>query len=188
MNSSGHLRNRENLANWLLCGRALSCVAQFFWFGAKCIHQIDIDGIDYIGIARHLRAHEFYLAINDFRSPLFSWMIAAGSLFGGDFVRVGKFLNICSYLLCVVLLYFFTKSLWQSKLLAAVAVFWLSLCRGLTAIAVEMVTPDLLLAALVLAYFIVLLRCLRAGEGKYWCWLGVIHGVAFLTKSLRCLG
>jgi hypothetical protein len=175
--------HKQNISRWLLAATALSCWFQLVWFGSKCFHQIDIDGIDYIGIARHLRSHQFYSAINDFRSPLLSWMIAAGSFLDGDLVRVGKVLNIGSYLLCGALLYFFTKSLWHSELAASLAVFWFSLSRGLSAISVEMVTPDFLFAALVLVYFMVLLQCLRTDEKRCWGWLGGIHALAFLAKG-----
>ena len=174
---------KHALSRWLLALAALSYGGQFAWFGSRCFHQIDIDGIDYIGIARHLRNYQFYSAINDFRSPLLSWMIAVGSFFDGNLVRVGKILSIGSYLLCGFLLYFFAKSLWHSELAASVAVLWFSLCRGLSAIDVEMVTPDFLFAALVLVYFIVLLQCLRTHEKKCWIWLGGIHSLAFMAKG-----
>jgi hypothetical protein len=175
--------HKQNLSRWLLVAAALSYGGQLVWFGSRCFHQIDIDGIDYIGIARHLRSHQFYSAINDFRSPLLSWMIAAGSFFDGNMVRVGKILSVGSYLLCAVLLYFFAKDLWHSELAASVAVLWFSLCRGLSAIAVEMITPDFLFAALVLVYFTVLLHCLRANEKRCWGGLGGFHALAFLAKS-----
>ena len=175
--------HKQNISRGFIAATVLSCWFQLVWFGSRCFHQIDIDGIDYIGIARHLRDHQFHSAINDFRSPLLSWLIAAGSFFDGDLVRVGKILNISSYLLCAGLLYFFAKSLWHSQLAAAAAVFWFSLCRGLSAIAVGMVTPDFPLSVLVLAYFTVLLRCLRTNEKRYWAWLGAIHALAFLAKA-----
>jgi len=175
--------SKQKISRWLLAAAALSYWFQLVWFGSKCFHQIDIDGIDYIGIARHLRKHQFYSAINDFRSPLLSWMIAAGSFFDGDLVRVGKVLNIGSYLLCGALLYFFTKSLWHSELAASLAVFWFSLSRGLSAQATEMVTPDFLFAALALVYFMVLLQCLRRDEKRCWGLLGGIHALAFLAKG-----
>src|ERR1700678_2035837 len=46
-----------------------------------------------------------------------------------------------------------------------------------------MVTPGVLLAALVLGYFMVLLQCLRTSEIRYWGWLGGIHALAFLAKG-----
>ncbi len=175
--------NKRNISRWFLAAAALSFCFQLAWFGSRCFHQIDIDGIDYIGIARHLRNHQFYSAINDFRSPLLSWMIAAGSVFDADFLRVGKVLDIGGYLLCGLLLYFFAKNLWHSELAAAAAVLWFSFGRGLAAQAVAMVTPDFLFAALVLVYFLLLLHCLRTGEKRYWAWLGGIHALAFLAKG-----
>jgi hypothetical protein len=175
--------DRQTISRWLLAGAALSCLFQLLWFGSRCLHQIDIDGMDYTGIARHLHNGQWYAAINDFRSPLFSWMIAAGSFFDGNLVHVGKMLNILSFLACAGLLYCFTNSLWGSRLAASIAVLWFSLCRGLTAVAVEMVTPDLLLAAAVLLYFLVLLRCLRGGGNRYWVLLGAAHALAYLTKA-----
>jgi TRAP-type C4-dicarboxylate transport system permease small subunit len=161
--------NQQRLARWFLVLTALSCLFQLLWFGSRCFHQIDIDGMDYTGIARHLHDGQFHAAINGFRSPLLSWMIAAGSFFDGDLVRVGKVLNAGSFLLCVALIYVFTRELWNSALTAAIAALWFSLGRGLAAISLEMVTPDLLLAAVVLMYFIVLLRCLRGGSNRCGC-------------------
>ena len=183
MNVNVESHPNPNASRWILFAAALSCGFQLAWFGTRCFHQIDIDGIDYIGIARHLRNQQFYAAINDFRSPLFSWLIAAGSFFNGNFVSVGKVLSIGSYLLCALLLYFLAKSFWHSELLAGIAVLWFSLARGLTATAVEMITPDFLFAALVLVYFLVLLQCLRTDKKQLWGWLGAIHALAFLAKG-----
>lgn len=183
MNAKVESHPNPNASRRVLFAAALSCDFQLAWFGTRCFHQIDIDGIDYIGIARHLRNQQFFAGINDFRSPLLSWLIAAGSFLSGNFVSVGKVLSIGSYLLCAVLLYFLVKGLWHSELLAALAVLWFSLVRGLTAAAVEMITPDFLFAALVLIYFLVLLQCLRTDEKKLWSWLGAIHALAFLAKA-----
>ena len=63
--------------NWvrLFLGAATAATTfQLLWFGPKCIRQIDIDGMSYIGIARHLHDGKFLAAINAFRSPLLSWL------------------------------------------------------------------------------------------------------------------
>ncbi len=60
---------------------------------------------------------------------------------------------------------------------------WFSLSRGLSVVAVGMVTPDFLFATLTLAYFIVLLQCLRTDEKRWWGLLGGIHALAFLAKG-----
>jgi Dolichyl-phosphate-mannose-protein mannosyltransferase len=167
----------------LFAGAILTCIFQLLWFGLKCFNQIDYDGMAYTGIARHLRQGEFHSAINAFRSPLLSWLIAAGSFAHADFLHVGKFINVASFLLSFALLYRFAESLWHSKLASSVAVLLFALGRGLAAASVEMITPDFLFGALVLIYFIVLLRCLRDARAKIWFYLGTVHGLAFLAKA-----
>jgi Dolichyl-phosphate-mannose-protein mannosyltransferase len=161
----------------------LTCVLQLCWFASKFFNQIDFDGMAYTGIARHVRQGEFYSSINAFRSPLISWLIAALALVRTDYLYLGKIVSIGSFLFCLPLLYFFTLQLWHSKMVASLAVLLLALGRGLMPIAVGMVTPDFLFAALVLIYFIVLFRCLHAQGLKNWFYLGVIHGLAFLAKA-----
>ena len=169
-----------------------SCVLQLLWFASKCFNQIDIDGMAYLGIARHLRQGEFQAAINAFRSPLISWLIAVASFAsaGGSegYVHIGKLINIGAFLLSLALLYVLTEKLWHSRLVASLAILMFSLGRGLAASAVSMVTPDFLFAALTLIYFIVLLRCLREDRLKDdrlkdWFFLGAIHALAYLAKA-----
>jgi hypothetical protein len=170
-------------SNWFIAATLLSCVLQLLWFASKCFHQIDIDGMAYLGLAHHLRQGEFHAAINAFRSPLISWLIAAASFGSEDYVQIGKFINLATFLLSVALLYLLTEKLWHSRLVASVAILMFSLGRGLSASAVSMVTPDFLFAALTLVYFIVLLRCLRDDHLKDWFFLGAVHGLAFLAKA-----
>jgi hypothetical protein len=110
--------------------------------------------------------------------------MAACSLATRDFLMVGKLLTIASFLACVVLLYFLTRSLWHSELVAALAAIWFTLGRGLIPMSVQMVSPDFLLTLLVIAYGIVLLRCIRRQKRWDWLALGGIHAVAFLDKAI----
>lgn len=175
--------NRESMQSVLLTAAGVLCLGQLYWFGTKCFLQISTDDIDYIGIARHIRNLQFHASINGFRSPLISWMIAASSLPGSDPLRIAKAFSVASYLLCVVLLYIFTRRLWQSRLAASLAVLLFSVARGLAAVAVEMAVPDFLFTALTLVYFILLLKCLRAGTSASWFCLGAVHALAFLCKA-----
>jgi len=77
----------------------------------------------------------------------------------------------------------FAVRLWHSPSVAALAVLLFTLCRGLSVAAVALVTPDFLFTALVLLYFIILLRCLRTGRSQDWLFLGGVHGLAFLGKA-----
>jgi hypothetical protein len=183
--------------SWIIAGTIFSCVLQLLWFASKCFNEIDIDGMAYVGIARHFRQGEFQAAINAFRSPLISWLIAVASFAsaGGSegYVHIGKLINIGSFLLSLALLYVLTEKLWHSRLVASLAILMFSLGRGLAASAVMMVTPDFLFAALTLIYFIVLLRCLRNDclkndrlkddRLKDWFFLGAIHALAYLAKA-----
>jgi hypothetical protein len=74
-------------------------------------------------------------------------------------------------------------SLWRSRLAAAFATLLFVLGRGLAAAAVEAITPDFLFAALALVYFLLLLRALRKDRPRDWFLVGVLHGVAFLSKA-----
>ncbi|MGA2425382.1 MAG: glycosyltransferase family 39 protein [Terriglobales bacterium] len=178
-----HADKKTNASILLIAAAGLSCAFQLFWFGSRCFNQIDYDGMAYVGIARHLRLGEFHAAINAFRSPLLSWLIAGATFRGGDYLHTGKLINIGAFLLSAALLYVLTEKLWHSRLVAALAVLLFVLGRGLAACAVQMITPDFLFAALALLYFIVLLRCLRNDRWKDWFSLGFVHGLAFLAKA-----
>src|SRR5271163_69492 len=162
------------VANCFIAVAVLSCAFQLLWFASKCFNQIDIDGMAYLGIARHLRQGEFHAAINAFRSPLISWLIALASFESSDYLHIGKLMNVACFLLSLALLYVLTGKLWRSRLTASVAVLMFALGRGLAASAVTMITPDFLFAALSLLYFIVLLRCLRKDGLKDWFSLGSV--------------
>ncbi|MGA2980024.1 MAG: glycosyltransferase family 39 protein [Terriglobales bacterium] len=177
------LSRERKLSDYFIFATVVSCIAQLSWFASKCFTQIDYDGMSYVGIARHLSQGQFHAAINAFRSPLISWIIAAGSVLDGNLLQVGKFTNIGSFLASAVLVYLLTKRLWQSRLAAAIASLWFSLARGLAATAVILIIPDFLLTALVLTYFLILLRCFRTDQAKDWAFLGLVHGVAYLAKA-----
>jgi len=161
----------------------LACGFELWWFARTCFNEIDYDGVGYIGIARHIRAGQFYAAINSIRSPMISWLIAAGSFFSADYLLVGKIVNIASFLFCLALVYALTESLWSSRLAAAIAALLFALGRGLAAATVESITPDFLFAALALVYFLLLLQALRKDRPQDWFLVGAVHALAFLSKA-----
>jgi hypothetical protein len=171
-------RKSSRLAALLVVATFISCVFQLWWFWSKCVHQIDIDGIDYVGIALKLRQGLFFSSVNGFRSPLISWIIALIPL---DVFRAGKLVSVATYLVCVGLTYILALRLWQSKAVAGTAALLFSLSRGVAFGAVAMITPDLLLTAIVLVYFLVLLEFVR--HDRHSLLLGVIHAIAFLAKA-----
>ncbi|HVO62166.1 MAG TPA: hypothetical protein VMT53_14605 [Terriglobales bacterium] len=170
-------------ASLFLALAVLSVLFQSLWFYRTCIRNIDFDGMDYIGIARHIVAGNFAASINAFRSPLISWLIALLSPRPEQFVVAGKLVTFASFIAAEVLLYFFTLRLWRSRLPAVMAVLWFSLGRGILPWALLFVSPDYLFAALTLLYFLVLDSCLRNPRKRTWFYLGCVHGLAYLAKA-----
>jgi hypothetical protein len=178
------LTHTKKLPQLFVLATILNCGFQLAWFYPKCFHDINFDEIDYLGIARHISDGNFRASINAFRSPLLSWLIAALSPSGRHLFLAAKLIGIGFFLASVVLTYALTYRLWHSALAASIAALWFSLARGFIASAIFGVTPDFLLTALVLAYFLLLLRCLRDGGMKDWLLLGGIHGLAYLAKAI----
>jgi len=168
----------------LLLLAGLNCAFQIAWFWQLTSHNINIDAVSYIGIARHLVRGDFAGSLNGYWSPLFSWSIAAFSGLSSNLTLLGRVTTMVSFLACLPLLYRLTLSLWRSPLLAAAAVLWLTLARGLLAFSVYFIGTDFLFTAVVLLYFITLIRCLRRPSASNWTVLGLLHGVAFLAKAI----
>jgi len=180
-NTTEKLERRISLI--LLALTALNCTYQIAWFWRFRGHNITMDGVNYIGLARHLLDGDFTASLHGYWSPLLSWLIAAGSLFTQDFTLLGRSITIASLLLCLPLLYALTFRLWRSHLASALAVLWFSLARGVIADAVTTIQADFLLVACALMYFLRLLACLRQGTRWNWFLLGVVHAAAFMAKA-----
>lgn len=142
-----------------------------------------MNAINYIGLARHLVDEHFVSSLHGYWSPLFSWLIAAGSLLSRNFLLVGRIITISSFLVCLLLLYRLVRNLWRSRLAAPFAVLWFSLCRGVVALYVGTILADFLLADGVLVYCTLLLSCLRENRKAARVLLGAAHAVAFLAKA-----
>ena len=176
-------QTNKNLWVVFVSATAVSCVLQLWWFARTCFNEIDFDGMAYVGIARHIRQGQFRASISAFRSPLISWLIAAVPFSHGDFLHIGKLVNMGSFLLTCGLLYVLTAKLWHSRLAASLAAFLFALGRGLAAASVESVVPDFLFAALTLVYFLLLLRALRRDRVEDWFIVGSVHALAYLCKA-----
>ncbi len=168
----------------LLAATAANCVLQIAWFWRFRAHNINFDGINYIGLARHLVDGNFKASLHGYLSPLVSWLIAAASFFAGDFTFAGRLVTIATFLACLPLIYLLTKQLWNSRTAAALAVFWFSTARGILQESIASVLADFLLTACVLAYFGLLVRALRSDQSRDWLWVGAAHALAFLAKAI----
>lgn len=165
----------------LIFALCILCAAQLAWFAPNTRYAVGFDGMAYTGIAATIRAGHLLESVDAFRSPLISWLIALVP--GLSVLQAGKLITLLSFLLTCILLYVFTLELWNSDVIAAIAVALLFAARGLTFFAVAIVTPDYLFALIVLLYFRALLQALRSDSDRWWK-LGLAHGAAFLAKAI----
>ena len=168
----------------LIAATALNCIFQIAWFWRFRARNITADGVNYIGLARHLVDGDFKASLHGYWSPLTSWIIAAASVFSRDFTLIGRLVTIASFLACLPLLYLLTFRLWRSKVAAALSVFCFSVARGIVALAVGSILADFVLTACVLVYFTLLLDALRQARRVTWILLGAAHALAFLAKAM----
>ena len=168
----------------LLTATVVNCVFQIAWFWRFGVHQIMLDGINYVGVAHHLVDGDFKASLHGYWSPLVSWLTAALSVLIGNLELAGKLVTVSSFILCLFLLYLLTLRLWHSRVAAALAVLWFSTARGILALAALSILADFLLTACVLLYFVLLLRALRRNRPIDWTLLGAVHGLAFLAKAI----
>lgn len=168
----------------LLTAAAVNCLFQIVWFWRFGVHQITLDGINYVGVARHIVDGDFKASLHGYWSPLISWLIAGASVFTGNLELAGRLVTVGSFLLCLPLLYLLTLRLWHSKVAAALAVLWFSTARGIVASAARSILADFLLTACVLLYFLLLRGALRRNRPIGWMLLGAVHALAFLAKAI----
>ena len=164
----------------------LSLAFQLFWFGTSNLRRIDFDGISYIGLARHMSEGDFRGAINAFRSPAISGLMAIShQVWPTDLLLIGKYWTVVALLLASALLFALTKRLSRSLLAASFAVFWFSWARGIVPGSVQFVSPDYLFMAVSTLYFIILFKCFHNSgrEFIWWSVLGFVAALAFLIKA-----
>ena len=166
-----------------LVSAAFNCLFQIIWFWRYTARNINYDAISYIGIARHLVDGDFHASLQGYWSPAFSWCIAAASLFSHNFLLSARLISIASFVLCLPLIYLLSFKLWRSMTLASLSVLCFTLSRGVVALSVYFIGADFFLTAAVLAYFILLLACLRNPAPANWLKLGAVHGLASLIKA-----
>jgi 4-amino-4-deoxy-L-arabinose transferase-like glycosyltransferase len=178
-------RKSGQLTVWLLLVTAvINAAFQIAWFWRLTSHNINYDAISYIGIARHLLRGDVRNSLNGYWSPLLSWCIAAAAGFTTNLTLLGRLITIGTFFLCLPMLYLLTLRLWRSPALAALAVLWFTTARAVVAFSVYFIGADFLLMAIVLLYFVLLLRCLRQPSALNWILLSLPHGAAFLSKAI----
>ena len=161
------------------------------WVGR---HSMNPDGVTYMDISDAYRGGHWKAALNSYRSPLYSWMLAPALALtqaspGAEFAAVHAvncliFLAAlgCFHFLLTGVIRIHPESAFPNWALAGAA-YALFLWSTLILISLELVTPDLCVAAVVYAATGVLLR-IRKGDDRWAVFLvlGLILGIGYLSK------
>jgi hypothetical protein len=165
---------------------------------------IELDGMNYLDVARAYERGDWVHAINGYWSPLYSWLLAAVEIiFRPSPYWQSTYLHLLNFVLFIVAL--ITFEFFVERLLSLVTFLfpelndeiarpaWAWWLLGYTAFAVCTLrvitlsndTPDIALAAVVFLAtgWLIDLRQFERGAVRY-ALLGVILGVAYLTKGV----
>lgn len=144
-------------------------------------HQLNPDGVSYLAIARHYWNADWGEVVNGVWSPMYSWLLAPPVGLGADPLLAAHALNLAAGLLALggtwVLAGRYTRVPWLRTAAAA------ALLPVLLAWSFSLVTPDLLLVA-VLLWYLVALTSPRYDIGmRHAALAGALGGVAYLAKG-----
>jgi 4-amino-4-deoxy-L-arabinose transferase-like glycosyltransferase len=176
-------------ALWLV---SILLAALHSWVGR---HAMNPDGVTYMDISDAYRAGHWKAALNSYRSPLYSWILAPALAFtqaspDAEFgaVHAVNFLIFlvtlcCFHFLLTGVINTHPQSVFPQWALVGAA-YALFLWSALTVIGLELVTPDLCVAAVLYAVTGMLLR-IRKGDGRWAIFfvLGLTLGIGYLAKA-----
>lgn len=145
------------------------------------LYRLNNDGTAYLSIAKQYAAGDWSGAVSTYWGPLFSWLIAACLHVGIDDLIAAKAVSLCAGFLLVIVLSSYRSFLrirddvWLVTIVssALLAIFF----------ALDLITPDLILALLVVAYM--RLASDRSLFRRWWfpVLCGILGGVGYLTKA-----
>ncbi len=144
-------------------------------------YQINPDGLSYISIAQKYMAGNFHDAVNGWWGPFISWLLIPFLYFTSDALLAGKVLFLLIGLAVIIALWILsykfemTESIRKVILIAAVPV--------VLSFAFSDITPDLLLACMLLFYLGIIFSADYADRINKGIFSGVLGGAAYLSKS-----
>jgi hypothetical protein len=172
---------------WTLLAALLGLVQA--WTGRYAMNQ---DGVSYIEVAQSYLRGDWHGAVNSYWGPLYSWLIAAVFAVARpsperEFALVHA-LNFVIYLFALLSFRLLLREARPARIPEAV---WLTLgyalflSTTLDLITLNLVSPDLLVAALAFLAAALLLRVVRApARWPAFAALGVALGFGYLAKSI----
>ncbi len=168
---------------WGLCGAA----ALVFLYAARhvlppLVYQINPDAVAYISIARKYLAGQFGDGINAYWNPMISWLMTPMlALDNEEPLRAAKLVCIASGCVTIVGAALLARAM-RLRTIAMVAVLICIVPVTLVA-AFSKITPDLLLAGLLVNYLAIVIHPRYPRHWRQGLWCGVLGAAAFLTKS-----
>lgn len=170
---------REGFWFWLVCAAYLAAAALVF---SSYLYVLNNDGVAYISIASQYARGLLYQPVNAYWAPAYSWLVAAGIRLGFEGLVTAKIINVLSGLGLLLAMHRLRKllpvnrSIWMltMSVAAALALYY----------AMVLVTPDLLLAALIVWYIGALLRYSHHSSLPAAAAIGACIGVAYLIKAV----
>ena len=172
----------------LLLGIAIALGALHAWAGR---YTMNPDGISYLDMGDALWRRDWEMAINPYWSPLYALILGLGmeivqpSLWA-EF-PLAHAINFLIYLAALFAFRFFFSELWgkrpgQAWLCFGYALF---LVAALNLITLSLVSPDMLIAALVFALSGFMARMYHGDmRTANFIWFGILLGLAYLTKAI----
>jgi hypothetical protein len=160
----------------------------FVWSAYDSRYIINPDGVSYISIATQYSNGQFSTAVNSTRSPVLSWLMAPLILFGLD-GQVAFW--VVNFLITLSVLALGMYLVWhQTKRLTGAILFWATATPFLIYAIGAFITPDLLVVAWVMLFWLILIRLgtsqklksLRS-ELALTAIIGLVGTLGYLTKQ-----
>lgn len=148
-------------------------------------YNVNPDGISYLDIARRYASGDFQSAVNDYWSPLFSWLIAPFIKLGLDAFMA---LYTVQFFLALILLIYIKKIVDRFQIAENVKhALLIGIFPVLIYWSVSSATPDLLFTTLVVIYLNLLLSKKFFGSMKKTFECGLIGALMYFSKSYAML-
>jgi hypothetical protein len=175
-----HLRGLA-LQVLIMIGIVCAYVVVAIWLLPLHRYQINPDGISYLSIARHYAAGNWHEAINGYWSPLYSWMLAPVTYVTKSGLVATKIVNLAIGLATVIGSWLLSQRYMRNMFLRLAATVTLMLM--VISWAMLVITPDLLLVAILVWYLYVLTDPAYLRRPSKWIWAGALGALAYFTKA-----
>lgn len=147
------------------------------------LYYINNDGVAYLAIARTMAAGDWFNALdNTYWNPFFPFVVSFGLRMGLSALVTAKILTLGSGFVATLLIAHIGKLLPINRLAYRTMLFTaagVSLYFGLMVI-----TPDLMLATILLAYSVLMLDNSLREKGMWKLWIALIIFIGYMTKTV----